>query len=102
MMRTAVSVRVIAGAPVALVDHARAERSGLDQVERDVFNRGYAQRDRDGRRERDRMDRGDLEPGDGLRQGFAGLRSLLRRDLRGTVAWDSLSPLRAGVLAAAL
>jgi hypothetical protein len=32
-----VSVRVIADAPVALVDHARAERSGLDQVERDVF-----------------------------------------------------------------
>jgi hypothetical protein len=32
MTRTAVSVRVIAGAPVALVDHARAERPGLDQV----------------------------------------------------------------------
>ena len=32
MTRTAVSVRLIAGAPVALVDHARAERSGLDQV----------------------------------------------------------------------
>ena len=31
------SVRVIASAPVALVDHARAERPGLDQVERDVF-----------------------------------------------------------------
>src|SRR4249919_69380 len=37
MTRTAVSVRLIAGAPVALVDHARAERPGLDQVERDVF-----------------------------------------------------------------
>src|SRR5829696_5971370 len=32
-----VSVRVIADASVALVDHARAERPGLDQVERDVF-----------------------------------------------------------------
>ncbi len=32
MTRTAVSVRLIAGAPVALVDHARAERPGLDQV----------------------------------------------------------------------
>ena len=32
MTRTAVSVRLIAGAPVALVDHARAERTGLDQV----------------------------------------------------------------------
>src|ERR671922_1826642 len=37
MTRAAVSVRLIAGAPVALVDHARAERPGLDQVERDVF-----------------------------------------------------------------
>src|SRR5215211_3828966 len=37
MTRTAVSVRLIAGAPVALVDHARAERSGLDQVQRDVL-----------------------------------------------------------------
>src|SRR5205085_10724503 len=37
MTRTAVSVRLIAGAPVALVDHARAERPGLDQVEWDVF-----------------------------------------------------------------
>ena len=32
MTRTAVSGRLIAGAPVALVDHARAERPGLDQV----------------------------------------------------------------------
>src|SRR5215208_2769954 len=32
-----VSVRLIAGAPVALVDHARVERPGLDQVQRDVF-----------------------------------------------------------------
>jgi hypothetical protein len=32
MTRTAVSVRPIAGAPVALVDHARAERPSLDQV----------------------------------------------------------------------
>jgi len=31
-----VSVRLVAGAPVALVDHARAERRGLDQVQRDV------------------------------------------------------------------
>src|SRR3954453_2871933 len=37
MTRTAVSVRLIAGAPVALVDHARAERPGLDQVQRDVL-----------------------------------------------------------------
>src|SRR5215212_4798397 len=37
MTRTAVSVRLTAGAPVALVDHARAERPGLDQVQRDVF-----------------------------------------------------------------
>src|ERR671910_1182303 len=37
MTRTAVSVRLIADAPVALVDHPRAERPGLDQVERDVF-----------------------------------------------------------------
>src|SRR5215207_414854 len=34
MTRTAVSVRLIAGAPVALVDHARAEGPGLDQVQR--------------------------------------------------------------------
>jgi hypothetical protein len=32
MTRTAVSVRLIAGAPVALIDHPRAERPGLDQV----------------------------------------------------------------------
>src|SRR5829696_458350 len=32
-----VSVRVIADASVALVDHARAERPGLDQVEWDVL-----------------------------------------------------------------
>jgi len=32
MTQTAVSVRLIAGAPVALVDHAQAECSGLDQV----------------------------------------------------------------------
>src|SRR5215207_2127152 len=31
------SVRVIADASVALVDHARAERPGLDQLQRDVF-----------------------------------------------------------------
>src|SRR5215207_1479058 len=37
MTRTAVSVRLIAGAPVALEDHARAEGSGFDQVQRDVF-----------------------------------------------------------------
>ena len=37
MTRTAVSVRLIAGAPVALIDHVRAERPGLDQVQRDVF-----------------------------------------------------------------
>src|SRR3712207_6545450 len=32
-----VSVRVIADASVAFVDHARAERPGPDQVQRDVF-----------------------------------------------------------------
>ncbi len=32
MTRTAVSARLIVGAPVALVDHARAERPSLDQV----------------------------------------------------------------------
>src|SRR3712207_7447268 len=32
-----VSVRVIADASVALADHARVERPGLDQVQRDVF-----------------------------------------------------------------
>src|SRR3954464_14998712 len=37
MTRTAVSVRPVPGAAVALVDHAGAERSGLDQVQRDVF-----------------------------------------------------------------
>src|ERR671914_2238275 len=31
------SVRVIADASVALVDHARAERPGFDQIKRDVF-----------------------------------------------------------------
>src|SRR5829696_2875982 len=37
MTQTAVSVRLIAGPPVALIAHARAERPGLDQVQRDVF-----------------------------------------------------------------
>jgi hypothetical protein len=37
MAQTAASVRPIAGAPVALKDHPRAERPGLDQVQRDVF-----------------------------------------------------------------
>lgn len=32
MTQTAVSVRLIAGAPVALIDHTRAKRPGLDQV----------------------------------------------------------------------
>src|ERR687898_2022377 len=44
MTRTAVSVRLIAGAPVALVDHARAERPGLDQVQRDVVGDGWQER----------------------------------------------------------
>src|SRR3954453_22082109 len=35
--RTAVSMRLIADAPVALVDHARAERPGLDQVQPNAF-----------------------------------------------------------------
>src|SRR5678815_2414667 len=33
----AASVRLVARPPVPLVDHARAERPGLDQVQRDVF-----------------------------------------------------------------
>jgi hypothetical protein len=37
LMPRTVSVRLIAGAPIALVDHARAERPRLDQVQRDVF-----------------------------------------------------------------
>jgi hypothetical protein len=37
MTRTAVSVRLIADAPVALIDHARAERPSLDQVQPNVF-----------------------------------------------------------------
>jgi hypothetical protein len=37
MTRTAVSVRLIAGAQVALIDHPRAEPPGLDQMQRDVF-----------------------------------------------------------------
>src|SRR5206468_6691729 len=37
MTRTAVSVRLVAGAPVALVDHTRAECPGFDQIQRDVF-----------------------------------------------------------------
>src|SRR5918997_7086583 len=44
MTRTAVSVRLIAGAAVALVDHARAERPGLDQVQRDVVADGWQER----------------------------------------------------------
>jgi predicted kinase len=32
-----VSVRLVAGAPVALKEDPRAERLGLDQVERDLF-----------------------------------------------------------------
>src|SRR5215213_6233696 len=42
--RPAVSVRLIAGAPVALVDNARAERPGLDQVQRDVVGDGWQER----------------------------------------------------------
>src|SRR5215210_8407752 len=34
---TVASVRLVAGAPIALEDHARAERPGLDQVQGDVF-----------------------------------------------------------------
>src|SRR5829696_8485186 len=37
MTQTAVSVRLMAGPPVALIAHTRAERLGLDQVQRDVF-----------------------------------------------------------------
>ena len=38
------SVRVIADASVALVDHARAERPGLDQLQRDVFGDRWKER----------------------------------------------------------
>ena len=38
------SVRLIAGAPVAVVDHARAERPGLDQVQRDVVGDRWQER----------------------------------------------------------
>jgi hypothetical protein len=31
------SVRLVAGAPLALVDHARGERPGLAQLQRDVL-----------------------------------------------------------------
>src|SRR5829696_294569 len=44
MTRTAVSVRLFANAPVAFVDHARAERLGLDQVQRDVFGGRWQER----------------------------------------------------------
>ena len=37
MTQPAMSVRLIAGAPVTLTDHARAERPGLDQVQPNVF-----------------------------------------------------------------
>jgi hypothetical protein len=37
MTRTAVSVRLIADAPVALIDHQQAESPSLDQIQRDVF-----------------------------------------------------------------
>src|ERR671930_752169 len=40
----AVSLRLSAGAPVALVDHARAERPGLDQLQRDVVGDGWQER----------------------------------------------------------
>jgi hypothetical protein len=39
-----VSVRVIADASVALVDHTRAERPGLDQIQRDVFGDRWKER----------------------------------------------------------
>src|SRR5881392_4254995 len=40
-----VSVNITADAPVALVDHARAERPGLDQLQRDIFgDRRYERR----------------------------------------------------------
>src|SRR5665648_90929 len=42
--RPAVSVRLIAGATVALVDHARAERPGLDQVQRNAVGDGWQER----------------------------------------------------------
>src|SRR5439155_15726413 len=42
--RPAVSLRLVADAPVALVDHARAERPGLDEVQRDVVGDGWQER----------------------------------------------------------
>jgi hypothetical protein len=53
MIRTAVSVRIIAGAPVAFVDHARAERPGVDQGQRDVF--GDRRQERRAATDNDRM-----------------------------------------------
>src|SRR5262245_61426147 len=44
MRSSAVSVRLIADALVALEDHPRAERPGLDQVERDGFGDGRQER----------------------------------------------------------
>ena len=40
----AASIRLVPGAPVALVDHARAERLGLDQVQRDVVGDRWQER----------------------------------------------------------
>ena len=59
-------------------------------------------RKEDGRPKRDRVDRGDLESGDGLRQGLAGLRPLLRRDVRRALARRSRPSLRAGLRPAAM
>src|SRR3954447_3959470 len=42
--RPALSLRLIAGAPVALVGHARAEGPGLDQLQRDVVGDGWQER----------------------------------------------------------
>src|SRR4051812_50036293 len=42
--RPAASLGLSAGAAVALVDHPRAERPGLDQLERDVVGDGWQER----------------------------------------------------------
>jgi hypothetical protein len=44
LFRRGASVRVIADASVALVDHTQAERPGLDQLQRDVFGDRWKER----------------------------------------------------------
>ena len=52
--------------------------------------------DRDGRPERDRVDRGDVEPGHGLPQGVSRLRALLRGNVRRALARNQDHPYEQG------